>query len=256
MALSLMCACGVSSAQAPAAAPVAGVAEAAPVKMGLALRHRVLNTAADAKAHAVEWLAAAGLADLAPSRVRASGSIFVVDLVRAGNPKLRPNQLILRKQDAYGVLVYPSSQHTGQKVDAAKPAVEAMAGMEGMSGAAGMRNAPRQANPDVPPLVASAADAKRGVDGWLWVNGLGHLKSGQIKDLGGIFVAQVVEVKSGKLRNEALMRKADGFVAFANPLAYGAKSGDNPHWGAQNLPPTPGHAPSGAQAPASAPAAK
>ncbi len=202
-----------------------------PPRLGYLITPRALPTTKDAKEYAEGWLLAAGLSSNAIGKVRTSGGIYVIDLHAKTGAKALSNQLLLRKLDGYAVLVYPASriaEPAGDKSPPADPQKEAairnvMAGMSGMSGARGVYGG--AADPNLKPtfsaedyLIQTPAEAATAAKLWLFENAVKNVKVGVVREQGGVYVGQVIAKDSGKVRNQFVIRRADGFVAMVNPI--------------------------------------
>lgn len=198
----------------PAAAPAASPAEKPPTAIGLRLDVRPIVTRKDAIAYTKEWLVVTALKGMVPGKLHEDGNLYVVDLVDGVATKKLRNQLLIRKQDGLAILVYPANLNT--------PAAEKMVGMqglEGMAGATGTRGAVQRSamTHGGNYAVTTAKSAQRGIDAWLWINGLPSLHSGHPRNLGGIFIANILDDKGAK-KNQVVVRKADGYVQMVNPV--------------------------------------
>lgn len=198
----------------PAASAAASPAEKPPAVVGLRLDVRPIATRKDAIAYSKEWLVVASLKGMTPGRLHEDGNLYVVDLVDGAATKRLRNQLLIRKQDGLAILVYPANLST--------PGAEKMVGMqglEGMAGATGTRGAVQRSamTHGGNYAVTTAKSARRGIDAWLWINGLPSLHSGQPRDLGGIFIADILDDGNAK-KNQVVVRKADGYVQMVNPV--------------------------------------
>lgn len=209
----------------PAAAPIDKDKE--PRLQGFRLSQRPVVNLKQARIYAGEWVIAGYLADMTVGKVRNVGGLYIADLVLKAQPKSVANQLLIRKRDGFGILVYPGRPKAptpeAMVSMAGMAGMVGMAGMEGMSGMSGMK--PLQAKPSAHGnfRVKSARHARRVVDAWLLLNGLPSLYAGRTRDLGGIYVTQIVTGK-GALKNQAVMRKSDAFIQLIHPVAsIGAK---------------------------------
>lgn len=225
-------------APSPAAAAEKPPAADAPKRMGYLINQRPLPTQKDAREYAEGWLMAAGLGNTVVGKLRAAGGLYVVDLLPKSGGKTLTNQLLLRKQDGYAVLVYPAGtppapEKVAEKAAPADPQREAalrnaMAGMAGMSGMSGTRGlyggspdpaiAPTFSTADF--LIRTPAEASTAARLWLFQNGLKNLKVGAVKEQGGVYVGQVLARETGEQRNQFVIRRADGFIAMVNPVKF------------------------------------
>jgi hypothetical protein len=197
-----------------AAVPGASPAEKSPAVTGLRLDVRPIITRKDAIAYAKEWLVVTALKGMVPGKLHEEGNLYIVDLVDGVATKRLRNQLLIRKQDGLAILVYPANLNT--------PAAEKMVGMqglEGMAGATGTRGAVQRSGMthDGNYAITTAKSAQRGIDAWLWINGLPSLHSSHPRNLGGIFAADILDDQGAK-KNQVVVRKADGYVQMINPV--------------------------------------
>lgn len=218
---------------APAAAEKPPAAET-PRQLGYLINPRALPTQKDARDYAEGWLMAAGLGDTVVGKLRTTGGLYVVDLHSRSGGKAMTNQLLLRKQDGYAVLVYPAGKAAEKVAEKAAPADpqreaairNAMAGMSGMSGMSGTRGlyggsgdasiAPTFSVADF--LIRTPSEANTAARLWLFQNGLKHLRVGAIKEQGGVYIGQVLGENAGGVRNQFVIRRADGYIAMVNPV--------------------------------------
>jgi hypothetical protein len=227
-----------ASPAAPAEKPPAAEA---PSRLGYLINQRSLPTQKDAREYAEGWLMAAGLTDTVVGKLRPAGGLYVVDLHPKSGGKTLTNQLLLRKQDGYAVLVYPAGkppEKSAEKSASADPQREAalrnaMAGMAGMSGTRGIYGG--SADPGIAPtfstadfLIRTPAEAGTAARLWLFQNGLKNLKVGAIKEQGGVYVGQVLARENGEQRNQFVIRRADGFIAMVNPVKVPAPTAGVP----------------------------
>lgn len=215
-----------------------------PRQIGYLINQRALSNAKDAAGYAEGWLRAAGMGDTVLGKTRTVGGLYVVDLHAKAGGKALSNQLLLRKQDGYAVLVYPAAKSgdpPAEKAATPDPAREAairnamagMAGMSGMSGARGIYGG--NADPNLAAtfktedfLIRTPAEAGTAAKLWLFQNGVKNVKVGAIKEQGGIYVGQILAKDSGESRNQFVLRRADGFIAMVNPIKVPASTGGAP----------------------------
>lgn len=200
-------------AVADAPADVAKPVEAPPVAVGIILTQRPVHGFLEARDYAGEWIRAGGLTELAVGRVRRVGGLFIVDLVAQEERGTLQNQLLVRGLDGLGTLVYPANINGPVPADVAA----GMAGLEGMSGMSGLRGATQRKNTLGEPKAISIRNGRRAVDAWLLQNGLHSLYAGKTSDLGGVFVTDIVDARGAK-KNQAVLRKADGFTQMVHPV--------------------------------------
>lgn len=220
-------------AQAPAAAPAEAAQTAAPEgqkKLGLKLDMKPLPTRDEARRYAANWLKAAGIADgVRLGRLRALEGIYIADLMDGASGKQRVNQLVMRKKDGYAVMIYPANLAAKAPVAAEADAAAsperkmAMMGMAAVSGSSGIGGGTAAQDAGGVPatkelLINSPQEAATAAKLWLYRNGLHALKVVAVRNEGGIFVGRLVDKQSNVMRNQFILRRADGFIAMTNPV--------------------------------------
>lgn len=198
----------------PAVRPV----EQQPLLIGIRLNQRPIASLKEARIYAGEWIRAGGLNEVAIGRVQRVGGLFIADLVMPESPRKLQNQLLVRSRDGLGTLVYPANLNRPVPPEMAS----GMAGLEGMAGMGGLRTTIQRNTPIGGGGAISVRNARRAVDSWLLGNGLRDLYAGTTRDLGGIFVSDVVD-RRGLRMNQAVLRKADGYIQMSTPAESLAK---------------------------------
>lgn len=234
----LLAALGLTSAQiAQAQAPAAVTTEAAQPaaadkqpKVGLKLDMKPLPTREEARRYAANWITAAGIADgLRLGKLRALEGIYIADLMDAAGGKRLVNQLVMRKKDGYAVMIYPANlvakaPAAAADADAAASPERKMAmmGMAAISGSSGVGGTAAHGAGGAPAtgdlLINSSQEAATAAKLWLYRNGLHALKVAAVRNEGGIFVGRLVDKQSNAMRNQFILRRADGFIAMTNPV--------------------------------------
>ncbi len=200
-------------------------------KVGLRLDMKPLPTREEARRYAANWLKAAGVADgLRLGKLRALEGIYIADLMDAAGGKQLVNQLVMRKKDGYAVMIYPANLAAKAPAAAAESDATAsperklaMMGMAAISGGSGVGGGTAvhgaggvATSGDL--LINSPQEAATAAKLWLYRNGLNTLKVAAVRNEGGIFVGGLVDKQSNAMRNQFIVRRADGFIAMTNPV--------------------------------------
>ena len=171
-------------------------------RIGLQLSVRPIKSSQEALAYVGEWLAASGLSALEAGKVQQENPFFLIELLNTREQRKVQNQLLIRKQDGMATLVYPAH------------------------GAIQANNNPHTPHNTTHFAISTAKEAQRGLDAWLWINGQTQLHAKAPKDMGGFFIADIVNEKGVK-KNQAIVRKSDGFVQLINPILTPSQTENN-----------------------------
>lgn len=177
------------------------------------LQKASLNNLEQARQHAQQWLEQTKIAGLSIGEIKSLGLVYIVDLIENDAASVHSNHLILRKEDGFSALVYPA--HSSQELSTEQQF--GMDGLTGMSGMTGMSGANQRKGNHA---VKTDADARRGIEAWLWMNSLqDDFLLEDITSMHGLYLVDLYDKKTKKLANQAFVRAVDGYIALVRPLS-------------------------------------